>query len=119
MYPSFDPIQYHSRLSLVIKGHPKPVIKHRRLVRLVHFAEAGFLFLISVGMALGVLHDGHELFQFSRGNYRLPLIGVIWSALAIAFFVAGCRLTKKATRPDGLRPHLPSQFPRDGATDPK
>jgi len=83
----------------------------------MNLAEAGFLFLMSVGMAVGVLRDGHELFHFSQGNRSLPLIGVILSALAILFFISGCRLTKKAMKPDGL-PRLISQLPRDGATDP-
>jgi hypothetical protein len=69
-------------------------------MRLVYLGEAGFLFLISVGMVVGLLRDGHELFRFSQGNHSLPLIGVVWSAFAILFFIAGCRLTKKAMKPE-------------------
>jgi len=76
------------------------VIRHRRLVRLVYLGEAGFLFLISAGMAVGVLRDGHEFLHFSYGNRSLLLIGIVWSALAILFFMAGCRLTKKAMKPE-------------------
>ena len=91
------------------------MVKYRRLMRLVRLAEAGFLFLMSVGFAVGVLRDGHELFQFLQRNRSLPVIGVIWSALAILVFVAGCRLIKKAMQPEGLGSPLVSQFPRDGA----
>ena len=76
------------------------MIRHRRLVRLVYLGEAGFLFLISAGMAVGVLRDGHEFFHFSHGNRSLLPIGIVWSALAILFFMAGCRLTKKAMKPE-------------------
>ena len=51
------------------------MIKHRRLVCLIYLGEAGFLFLTSVGMAVGVLRGGRELFEFSHGNHSLPLIG--------------------------------------------
>ena len=76
------------------------MIKNRRLVCLVYLGEAGFLFLMSVGMVVGVLRDGHELFRFWQGNRSLPLIGGIWSALSIIFFIAGCRLVKKAMKPE-------------------
>ena len=95
------------------------MIKYRRLARVMNLAPAGFLFLMSVGMAVGVLRDWHELFQFNQANRILPWIGVIWSALAIFFFIAGCCVTRKAMEPDGLRRlDLISQPPRDGATDP-
>jgi hypothetical protein len=38
--------------------------------------------------------------------------------LAVLFFIAGCRFTKKAMEPDGVRLDLISQPPRDEATDP-
>jgi len=70
-----------------------------RRSRFVYLAEAGFLFLMSIGMAVGLLRDWHELFLFSRGNRSLLLFGVMWSVLAILFLIAGCRLTRKAMKP--------------------
>lgn len=87
------------------------MIKYRRLVRVIHLAEAVFLFLMSVGMAVGVLRNWQDLFQFTQANRILSLIGVIWSALAILFFIAGCRLARKAMVPDGLRLGRISQPP--------